>query len=307
MSNPIRMGIVGLGKIARDQHVPAIAATPAFRLTATASPDDSLPDIMAYPSLSAMLAAGGIDAVAICTPPAVRHRLACEAIAAGLHVLLEKPPAATLCEARDLAGRAKARGTTLFAAWHSREAGGVAAARAWLADRSIDCVRIDWREDVRRWHPGQEWILGPGGFGVFDPAINALSILTAIVPEAIVVEQAMLTFPAGRAAPIAAMLGMRLASGATVQAELDFLQTGEQTWTINVCARGGYLVLEDGGARLTIDGCEKTEDNNEYLRLYGRFADLIAGGESDVDLRPLELVADAYLVADRCLGAPFVF
>jgi hypothetical protein len=43
-------------------------------------------------------------------------------------------------------------------------------------------VEIVWHEDVRKWHPGQQWIWEPGGFGVFDPGINALSIATRIFP-----------------------------------------------------------------------------------------------------------------------------
>lgn len=307
MGKPIRLGIVGLGKIAHDQHVPAITGNPAFALTATASPDGGLPGIAAYASLRTMIEAGGIEAVALCTPPAVRHLLACEAIAAGLHVLLEKPPAATLSEARDLIDRAARRGTTLFAAWHSREAGGVAAASDWLAGRTIETVRIDWQEDIRRWHPGQEWILGPGGFGVFDPAINALSILTAIAPAPIIVERAMLVFPEGRAAPIAATLAMRLGGGGTAQCEFDFRQTGEQRWTIAVTADGMPLTLEEGGARSRIAGRDVAGPNREYPRLYARFAGLIAAGRSNVDLRPLELIADAYLVADRRVAEPFLF
>ena len=44
----------------------------------------------------------------------------------------------------------------------------------------VQSVRIDWRESVRKWHPGQEWVWEPGGFGVCDPGINALSIFTKI-------------------------------------------------------------------------------------------------------------------------------
>src|SRR5690606_40163452 len=65
---------------------------------------------------------------------------------------------------------------------HSRMALAVAAARRWLADRTIHEGRITWREDLRKWHPGQDWILDAGGMGVFDPGINALSILTEILP-----------------------------------------------------------------------------------------------------------------------------
>ena len=42
-------------------------------------------------------------------------------------------------------------------------------------------MRIDWRESVRKWHPGQEWVWEPGGFGVCDPGINAMSIFTEIM------------------------------------------------------------------------------------------------------------------------------
>ncbi len=304
---PTRLAIVGPGKIARDQHVPAIAANADFDLVAVAGPDDGGLGVTHYPTLAALIAAGGVDAVAICTPPAVRHVLAREAIAAGLHVLLEKPPAATLAEGQDLIARAEAAGVTAFAAWHSREAAGVADARAWLANRRIDRVAIVWKEDIRRWHPGQEWILGPGGFGVFDPAINALSILTAIVPGAVMVRSAAMTIPENRAAPIAATIAMELANGAPVTADLDFLQTGPQTWTITVDTDGGRLVLIDGGARWTIDGVERTGKDREYPGLYARFAALKAAGASDVDLGPLQLVADSYLVADVRRGAAFAF
>ena len=48
--------------------------------------------------------------------------------------------------------------------------------------------RIIWKEDVHHWHPGQRWIWEPGGFGVFDPGINALSVLTEILPTKSCVE-----------------------------------------------------------------------------------------------------------------------
>ena len=56
----------------------------------------------------------------------------------------------------------------------------VAPAKAWLAGKTIKQAKIIWREDVRKWHPGQDWIFEAGGMGVFDPGINALSIMTDI-------------------------------------------------------------------------------------------------------------------------------
>src|SRR5215216_3073043 len=98
---PIRIAIIGYGKIAKDQHVPSIAADPRFELAAVVSPRaPSDQDVPLFPTQSAMLEAmgGGIDAVAICTPPTVRLPIAAEAFAAGLDVLVEKPPATTLGE-----------------------------------------------------------------------------------------------------------------------------------------------------------------------------------------------------------------
>jgi D-galactose 1-dehydrogenase/L-arabinose 1- dehydrogenase len=308
MAEPIALGIVGVGKIARDQHLPAIAADDRFRLAAAASRNAGVDGVPSYREIGEMIAATpGLQAVSICTPPAGRHAIAAAAIDAGLDVMLEKPPSAGLSEIADLAARAAAKGVVLFATWHSREAGGVAPAREWLASRRVLSATITWKEDIRRWHPGQEWILGPGGFGVFDPGINALSILTAILPEPPLLENATLDVPANRVSPIAAELTMR-SGGALVAASLDFLQTGQQSWDIAVETDDGTLELAMGGSVLTLPGEPRREmPNEEYPRLYARFAGLVASRRSDVDVRPLQLVADAFLAGDRRTVEAFRF
>lgn len=55
------------------------------------------------------------------------------------------------------------------------------------------------------------------------------------------------------------------------------------------------------------DGAPQRSANREYARLYRRFAELIERGESDVDLRPLQLVADAFLLGRRREGPAFAF
>ena len=305
---PIRLGLVGIGKIARDQHLPAIAANDRFTLAATASRNATLDGVPGHGDIAAMIAGGhDLDAVSLCTPPNGRFSQAAAAIDAGLHVMLEKPPAATVSEILALAERAKARGTVLFATWHSREAACIDRARDWLAGKTIQAVRIDWKEDIRRWHPGQEWILEAGGFGVFDPGINALSIATRILPDGLVLDAATMEVPEGRASPLRAALEMK-SGAAPVVATFDFLQTGPQTWDIAVDTDAGTLTLSMGGSILTLPGSAPEEaDDREYPRLYARFAELIATGESDVDVRPLQLVADAFLVAERRTGPRFEF
>ena len=297
----IRIGIVGLGKIARDQHLPAIAAGGDFTLAATASRNAQKEGVAAFVDLAAMLAGEPeLHAVSLCQPPQVRHAAARAAIAAGKHVFLEKPPGATLSEVEDLAQAAAQAGVTLFASWHSRFAAGVEPARAWLADRVIDSIAIEWKEDVRQWHPGQDWIWQPGGLGVFDPGINALSILTRLHPGPVRLEDAQLEFPSNRAAPIAATLAMRTSAGAPVSAAFDWRQTGQQSWNITVKTDGGVLLLADGGNTLLIDGVQQVLPGEaEYPSLYAHFAGLIRDRRSDVDVSPLRLVADAFLTGHR--------
>lgn len=297
----IRIGLVGVGKIARDQHFPSIAALPTLTLVATASRNSTVDGIASYKTLDEMLAGDpAIDAVAMCQPPQVRFEAARQALLAGKHVFLEKPPGATLGEVDILANIARTRGVTLFASWHSRYAPGVEPARAWLVDRTITSVAIEWKEDVRVWHPGQDWIWAAGGFGVFDPGINALSIATHILPSPIVLTAATMEVPANRAAPIAAELLMRSLDGTPISAAFDFRQTGPQLWNIIVNTDAGQLVLSQGGSKLTIAGTSHaTPIEAEYPGLYARFAALIAAGQSDVDTRPLQIVADAFLRGER--------
>lgn len=306
---PIRIGIVGLGKIAFDQHLPAIAADPRFVLTAGASRNAGLPGKPSYPDLEAMLAAHPeLDAVSLCTPPNVRRQLAATTLAAGKHLMLEKPPAASLGEVELIRTWGRDAGRTVFATWHSRHAPAVEPLRAWLVGRTLTAAQITWKEDVRRWHPGQEWVWDAGSFGVFDPGINALSILTRIIDDAILVDEARLAFPANRQAPIAATLAMATPAGAKIGAVFDWRQTGPQTWDIALQTTLGRARLSRGGARLELDG-EIVVDapDQEYPNLYGRFARLIAAGESDLDAEPLRIVADAFMIGARETVEAFEF
>jgi predicted dehydrogenase len=305
---PIRMALVGFGKIARDQHVPAIAADPAFELVAvTRRSSDPGIGVPAFTDLAALLHAmpDGLDAVAICTPPDVRHALALRALDAGLAVLLEKPPAATLGEIDALRHHARSRTCTLYAGWHSQHAPAVQPAAQLLSGATVRRLRINWHEDVRKWHPGQDWVWEPAGFGVFDPGINALSIATAILPEPLLVTSAQLNIPADRQAPIRA----ELAFGPNRAATFDWDHGGDEEWTITVETDDGRTIeLRDGGARLLVDGVgQPLADIGEYPSIYARFARLFADGASEVDSEPLRIVADAMLVARRSTVAPFAW
>ncbi len=303
----LAIALVGIGKIAVDQHVPAINASSAWELAATVSRTGTVPGVEAFTDIAAMLAARPeIGVVSLALPPVPRFAYAKAALLAGRHVMLEKPPGATLAEVHALQTLAADRGLTLYTTWHSRMAQSVAPAKAWLAGRNVTRARIIWREDVRKWHPGQEWVFQPGGMGVFDPGINALSILTEILPGPVHLTSATLTYPENRQTPIAA----ELTFSGNVTADFDWRQEGPQTWDIEVESEGSKLALRMGGKQLEIDGkavAGNAEIMGEYQALYARMAALVAKGASDVDLAPMVLVADAMTLGRRVMTDAFHF
>lgn len=301
-----RIGVIGLGKIAQDQHLPVIAASDAFALVAVSS-QRGIPVSgvrLFRDHMDLLHDTPALDAVAICTPPQVRHAIARAALAAGKHVMLEKPPTATLTELSDLAAEAARRGLVLMTTWHSQYNDAVDEARARLAGETVTRLFIEWKEDVRKWHPGQAWIWRAGGFGVFDPGINALSIATKILPQPLFVARAELFTPANADSPIAASL--RFAGEGDLHAEFDWRQSGGEIWQITIGTQSGHnFVLSDGGARLAVDGVEVVAaPPYEYQGIYRHFDALLRERRSHVDARPFELVADAFLLGTRTLVAP---
>jgi D-galactose 1-dehydrogenase len=295
-----RVGVIGLGKIAQDQHLPVIAKNPDFELVAVSSQRGLAPPGVrhAVRRPEELLALPDVEAVAICTPPQVRHTIARAALAAGKHVLLEKPPTATLSELADLEHAAARAGLVLFATWHSQFNRVAEEAARILAGQTVSRLFVNWKEDVRKWHPGQRWIFEAGGFGVFDPGINALSILTRILPQPLLLRSAELDFPQNADAPIAADLTF---DGADHRAEFDWRREGGEVWEIEIATQSGQnLKLAGGGRRLDVDGAVVIDEpKQEYQKIYARFAVLLDQGRSEVDAAPFRLVADAFLIGRR--------
>lgn len=303
----IKLGLVGVGAIAVNQHQPAIAADPDVTLVAAASRNATLEGVANFKSLAEMLeGASEVEAVVLCVPPAPRFAMAREAIAAGRHVFLEKPPGLTIAEVEILAADAREAGVSLLASWHSRYAPAVEAFAARLAESRLSRVEVIWKEDVRVWHPGQAWIWEPGGFGVFDPGINALSIMTHALPRRFHVTASTVYVPENCAQPIRAELSFRDAAGVPIAATFDWDEPGEPKWDIIAETDAGTYRLSKGGAELYLDDVlVHGEPEREYPMLYRRFVELIGKGESDVDLAPLVQVADAFMAARTVRVGPF--
>ena len=298
---PIRIAIIGFGKIAADQHVPSIQENGRFELVATSSRSGQGVAQTFTDWRELIRNVEGLQAVAITTPPGPRFEIARECIEAGLHCLLEKPPTAGLAEIADLDCLAQAQDVTIFTTWHAQHHSTVDVAAKALAGKRIRSLDIHWHEDVHKWHPGQQWIWDAGGFGVFDPGINALSIATKIFPGGLFVQSAELQVPGNAQTPIAAdiVFSSPQADG-PLRASLDWRRSEGEEWTIAVETTDGTRVrLEDGGARLILNGERRADDGvGEYPDIYRTFVDLIDERRSLVDVAPFRLVADSLLVGN---------
>lgn len=111
---PVRFGIVGCGAIS-TQHAEAILAVPGAELAAVESAGEerarAAGERFGVPwgtDLGALLARPDIDAVSICTPSGLHAHQALAAIAAGKHVVVEKPIALWVTDADAIVAAAAA-------------------------------------------------------------------------------------------------------------------------------------------------------------------------------------------------------
>lgn len=300
MTRAIRIGIVGLGKIARDQHYPAILGNQDFEIAFTA--DKAVKIDAAPPSFDSLKEALDsnveFDAVALCTSPQPRYELFELLLERECAILLEKPPASNLEAAAQMSELASARGICLMTAWHSQYSPSISIATDWLKNNSLKHGMIEWRENAKKWHPGQGWLWQEGGYGVFDPGMNALSILTKITKSNWKVGESTISIPQNVNTPISASFVL-LDESARIDVDLEFHDQSDETWNISLISdRGKELRLSRGGEIVKIDGkIVSTPTSDEYAAIYRRFAQLVRNGGSEVELKPLEIIDSVFAKA----------
>jgi predicted dehydrogenase len=125
----LKVGIVGYGYATATFHAPLISAVPGLELVAISSSDAAKvhadwPQMQVCSSPEQLFAMEEIDLVVIPTPNDTHHPLAALALAAGKHVVVDKPFTLNLAEARDLVVRAETA-RKLLSVFHNRR---------WVAD-----------------------------------------------------------------------------------------------------------------------------------------------------------------------------
>ncbi len=121
---PVRVGLIGFGYAGRTFHAPLIGATEGIELAAIASSQrdaiaDQLGPVPVVGSVADLLVRQDVDLVVVASPNHSHASIACQALEAGKHVVVEKPYALTLDEARGVNERARRSGR-LFAVFQNR-------------------------------------------------------------------------------------------------------------------------------------------------------------------------------------------
>jgi len=178
-----RIGVVGLAGVGR-QHLHTIGALPEFELAALC---DTEPEVLAaadaperagrFAGAEAMLAAGGLDAVSVCTPPASHPAITEAAARAGCHVICEKPMASTLEGCERMIATCREAGVVLLIAQKKRFLPAVQRLRELAAE--LGPIRFGTHVYLHPWRSDRPWFWeeADGGGPLVENAVHAADLL----------------------------------------------------------------------------------------------------------------------------------
>lgn len=260
---PLRVGLVGCGWIARV-HAPAIDAAADAKLVAACDVDEGRAQAVAGPrgaavhtSWERMLERERLDALWVCTPPML-HRAPVEtALAAGVHVYLEKPVARTVTDGEAIAAAAAAADAVCAVGyqWHASEL--VELAREALAG-AVPALLVG-----RNFGPtaGRPWFTDPaqGGGQILERGSHHIDLQRALAGEVAAVRVSAagpgLSGQPASGIDDAIVIQLVFASGGLGAVTIAWSRPGQPgVYTTDVLAEGATLQLELGPDRFRLTG-----------------------------------------------------
>ena len=271
-AEPLRIGIVGAGNIAR-LHLEGIARHPdRMRVVALCDPDErtlaaraqACGVAQAHTGLEAMLDAAGLDAAVVCTPTHVRKSVLLPLIDAGVPVFCEKPFAETYAEAAAIERHARLRGVPVAVNQNFRRHFTFFLARQLLAQghlgEPLHLVQVagglrrdrGWRLERRRyvmavmsihWFDGYRYLLDDEPETVYCRAVDSPAT------------------PGG--ADTAVSVTLEFGRGAVVSLSESFSSFARPSVCSLDCAAGGLVMGYDRLVEVWPDG-ERVEHRNPF-------------------------------------------
>jgi predicted dehydrogenase len=213
MTPPLRVGILGAGAAAKEIHAPGYADCPGAVLAGIASRSPARARSLAaefsiervHDSPAELLEAGDVEAVSLCTPPSTHRELAERAVAAGKHVLIEKPVAHTLADVAALRRLAAGAPVVVEVVRNERFMDLHRAARDAVSSGAIGDVTaallFSSTTGPDDWTGGAAWskdVAQAGGGALLDLGVHKLDLVGWLVGREIVdVTPALVRRPAG--------------------------------------------------------------------------------------------------------------
>ena len=197
----IRLAISGAGAIAERARIPAFLSVPGIQIVAIQSRTlekanrvaaaalatvEPVPRV--YDHFEEMLSRERPDAVGVFNPNNLHCEYTLKAIAAGAHVLVEKPMAPTVVECREMVDAAKSAGRVLMVAMQRRFGGIEKTIKRAISEGAIGkpyFIRTRLSHGgPEMWAPGQNWFFEPGGGAMLDLGVHVADLARWFMGEA---------------------------------------------------------------------------------------------------------------------------
>ncbi len=299
-SAPLRIGVIGLGKIAVSSHLPGFAKVRGCRITAVSSSrEEFAKDIAKQYSIPAvyrdwkqMLKSPDLDAVSICTPNFSHAPMTLMALQEGKDVLVEKPMATSVRDARRMVETARRKKRVLMVHHNMRFDPGIRTARELLRRNVIGQV-FAFRctmahKGPQAWSPNSKWFFDKrksGGGVLMDLGPHMLGSLLFLLEDfPLTVEAALPGNPGGwmRDGEAHCSCLLRFKGGAVGSVNLSWADVAYQNRIYFFGTKGTLHVNLSKGDPITLQYRDK--DEKIYLplmkkcfrpSLYDHFADCV--------------------------------
>jgi predicted dehydrogenase len=276
----IRIGVAGLGGIAKRIHMPILHKMNGVELVAGAERDDYQRERVkrlfnlksVYHDFEEMLDAGGLDAVYVCLPNFLHHRAVMKSLGLGYHVLCEKPMGLTAAEAVEMAALAREKGLVLMPAYNLRFVDVFRRAREIVLSGKLG--RILQAQVVYLnpgpylgWDPKSDWYLKEGGHGVlYDIGGHMLDIFSTIFPYPLEVRDVKTNLIRGfEGFSVPTNISSNFIAGESTLVSLDLgWRTGSQMDRISLHGTAGTLNV----SRFFLQHLHRGTDPGDYFTNY---------------------------------------
>jgi UDP-N-acetylglucosamine 3-dehydrogenase len=252
---PLRVALIGTGKIAELGHLPGFVRAGAEVVALCSRTLEELQQSAEtygverrYTDWRQMLVDGGFDAVSICTPPALHREMTVGSLEHGYHTLVEKPMAISLDECQAMIDAAEHSDKILMVAHNQRFR-----AQHRFAKDILDSGRLGqvWRVHAafahggpEKWSPTQDWYFNPGRGVLIDLGYHKIDLLRWLLGQDVERIQAFTaTFEKPTTADDTAVAVLRFEQGVLAILEVSWAQHPDLQDSIMInCERGTLSV-----------------------------------------------------------------